>query len=174
VGVGRALCGSPSPTPCPSRVTQSRLHSTAARRGWNISREGDFHCALHSSHWPQTLPAPRPPPPGSGAAAGAAPSPWPWGARAPHVPQGTVRPLAKRSVGASPAPLTQPRSLGARGRSRGPRGSPWPGALAKHPWVMDEGGCLSRAGACPAPRMRLHNPVLALRAGPGCDCLGWS
>jgi len=32
VGVGRALCGSPSPTPCPSRVTQSRLHSTASRR----------------------------------------------------------------------------------------------------------------------------------------------
>jgi len=29
VGVGRALCGSPSPTPCPSRVTQSRLHRTA-------------------------------------------------------------------------------------------------------------------------------------------------
>jgi len=28
--------GSPSPTPCPSRVTQSRLHSTASRRGWNI------------------------------------------------------------------------------------------------------------------------------------------
>jgi len=39
-GVGRALWGSPSPIPCPSRVTQSRLHSTAARRGWNISREG--------------------------------------------------------------------------------------------------------------------------------------
>jgi len=31
VGVGRALCGSPSPAPCPSRVTQSRLHSTASR-----------------------------------------------------------------------------------------------------------------------------------------------
>ena len=30
-----------SPTPCPSRVTQSRLHSTVARRGWNISREGE-------------------------------------------------------------------------------------------------------------------------------------
>jgi len=28
VGVGRDLCGSPSPTPCRSRVTQSRLHST--------------------------------------------------------------------------------------------------------------------------------------------------
>jgi len=40
-GVGRALCGSPSPTPCWSRVTQSRLHSTASRRVWNISREGD-------------------------------------------------------------------------------------------------------------------------------------
>ena len=40
-GVGRDLCGSPSPTPCPSRVTQSRLHSTASRRVLNISREGD-------------------------------------------------------------------------------------------------------------------------------------
>jgi len=39
VGVGRDLCGSPSPTPCPSRVTQSRLHSPASRRVWNISRE---------------------------------------------------------------------------------------------------------------------------------------
>ena len=29
-GVGRALCGPPSPTPCPSRVTHSRLHSTAS------------------------------------------------------------------------------------------------------------------------------------------------
>ena len=37
-GVGRDLCGSPSPTPCPSRVTQSRLHSTASRRVLNISR----------------------------------------------------------------------------------------------------------------------------------------
>ena len=42
VGVGRDLCGSPSPAPCRSRVTQSRLHSTASRRGWNISREGVF------------------------------------------------------------------------------------------------------------------------------------
>jgi len=45
-GVGRALCGSLSPTPCPSRVTQSRLHSTASRRGWNIFREGD---SVHGS-----------------------------------------------------------------------------------------------------------------------------
>ena len=48
VGVGRDLCGSPSPTPCPSRVTQSRLHSTAARRGWSISREGDSTTSLGS------------------------------------------------------------------------------------------------------------------------------
>ena len=27
--------------PCRSRVTQSRLHRTLSRRGWNISREGD-------------------------------------------------------------------------------------------------------------------------------------
>ena len=47
-GVGRDLCGSPSPTPCPSRVTQSRLHSTASRRGWNISREGDSTTSLGS------------------------------------------------------------------------------------------------------------------------------
>ena len=37
VRVGRDLCGSPSPTPCPSRVTQSRLHRTASRRGLDIS-----------------------------------------------------------------------------------------------------------------------------------------
>ena len=47
-GVGRALWGSPSPTPCPSRVTQSRLHSTASRQGWNISREGDSTASLGS------------------------------------------------------------------------------------------------------------------------------
>jgi len=46
VGVGRDLCGSPSPIPCPSRVTQSRLHRTVARRGWNISREGDSTTSL--------------------------------------------------------------------------------------------------------------------------------
>jgi len=48
VGVGRDLCGSPSPTPCPSRVTQSRLHSTTARWVWNISREGDSTASLGS------------------------------------------------------------------------------------------------------------------------------
>ena len=48
VGAGRDLCGSPSPTPCPSRVTHSRLHSTASRRGWNISREGDSTTSLGS------------------------------------------------------------------------------------------------------------------------------
>ena len=47
-GAGRALCGSPSPAPCPSRVTQSRGHSTAARRGWNISRDGDSTASLGS------------------------------------------------------------------------------------------------------------------------------
>jgi len=36
------------PNPCPSRVTQSRLHSTAGRRGWNISREGDSTTSLGS------------------------------------------------------------------------------------------------------------------------------
>ena len=45
-GVGRDLCGSPSPAPCPSRVTQSRGHSTAARWGWNICREGDSTAPL--------------------------------------------------------------------------------------------------------------------------------
>ena len=42
-GVGRDLCGSPSPTPCRSRVTYSRLHRTLSRRVLNISREGDPH-----------------------------------------------------------------------------------------------------------------------------------
>ena len=46
VGVGRDLCGSPSPTPCWSRVTQSRLHRTLFRRGLNISREGDSTTSL--------------------------------------------------------------------------------------------------------------------------------
>ena len=46
VGVGRDLCGSPSPTPCWSRVTQSRLHRTLSRRVWNISREGDSTTSL--------------------------------------------------------------------------------------------------------------------------------
>ena len=41
VGVGRDLCGSPSPTPCRSRVTYSRLHRTLSRGVLNISREGD-------------------------------------------------------------------------------------------------------------------------------------
>jgi len=48
VGVGRDLCGSPSPTPCQSRVTQSRLHSTASSRDLNISREGDSTAPLGS------------------------------------------------------------------------------------------------------------------------------
>ena len=47
-GVGRALCGSSSPTPCRSKVTQSRLHSTTSRRVWNISREGDSTTSLGS------------------------------------------------------------------------------------------------------------------------------
>jgi len=47
-GVGRDLCGSPSPTPCQSRVTYSRLHRTLSRRGLNISREGDSTTSLGS------------------------------------------------------------------------------------------------------------------------------
>jgi len=47
-GGGRDICGSPSPTPCQSRVTQSRLHRTLSRRGWNISREGDSTTSLGS------------------------------------------------------------------------------------------------------------------------------
>jgi len=42
-GVGRDLCGSPSPTPGRSRVTQSRLHRTVSRWVLNISREGEYH-----------------------------------------------------------------------------------------------------------------------------------
>jgi len=48
VEVGRDLCGSPSPAPCQSRVTQSRLHSTASRRVLSISREGDSTASLAS------------------------------------------------------------------------------------------------------------------------------
>jgi len=36
------------PNALPKRVTQSRLHSTASRRGWNISREGDSTTSLVS------------------------------------------------------------------------------------------------------------------------------
>ena len=48
VGVGRDLCGSPSPPPCRSRVTHSRLHRTLSRWVWNISREGDSTASLGS------------------------------------------------------------------------------------------------------------------------------
>jgi len=47
-GVGRALCGSSSPTPCRSRVIYSRLHKTLSRRVLNISREGDSTTSLGS------------------------------------------------------------------------------------------------------------------------------
>jgi len=47
-GVGRDLCGSSSPTPCPSRVTQSRLHRTLPIQVLNISREGDSTASLGS------------------------------------------------------------------------------------------------------------------------------
>jgi len=48
VVVGRDLCGSPSPTTCQSRVTQSRLHRTASRRVLKICREGDSTTSLGS------------------------------------------------------------------------------------------------------------------------------
>jgi len=48
VGAGRDLCGSPTPTPCRSRVTYSRLHRTLSRRVLNISREGDTTASLGS------------------------------------------------------------------------------------------------------------------------------
>ena len=48
VGVGRDLWGSPSATPCRSRVTQSRLHRTLSRRVLKISREGDSRTSLGS------------------------------------------------------------------------------------------------------------------------------
>ena len=48
VRVGRALWGSPSPPPCRSRVTQSRMPRTTSRRGLNISREGDSTASLGS------------------------------------------------------------------------------------------------------------------------------
>ena len=47
-GAGRDLCGSPSPTPCRSRVTYSRLRRTLSRRVLNISREADSTTSLGS------------------------------------------------------------------------------------------------------------------------------
>jgi len=47
-GVGRDLCGSPSPTPCQSRVAYSRLHRNLSRQVLNISREGDSTTSLGS------------------------------------------------------------------------------------------------------------------------------
>ena len=52
VWVGRALCGSPSPTPCRSRGTQSRLHRTLSRQVLSISREGDSTAPLGSLKQP--------------------------------------------------------------------------------------------------------------------------
>ena len=40
--------GHPVQPPCPSRVTQSRLHRTVSRGVWNISREGDSTASLRS------------------------------------------------------------------------------------------------------------------------------
>jgi len=48
LGVGRDVCGSPSPTPCQGRVTQSRLHRTLFRWALNISREGESTASLGS------------------------------------------------------------------------------------------------------------------------------
>jgi len=48
LGVGRDLCGSSSPAPCQSRVSQSRLHRTSSRQVLNISREGDSTTSLGS------------------------------------------------------------------------------------------------------------------------------
>jgi len=47
-GLEGTSVGHPVQPPCPSRVTQSRLHSTASRRVWNISREGDSTTSLGS------------------------------------------------------------------------------------------------------------------------------
>jgi len=46
--VGRDLCGSFSPTPCPGRVIYSKLYRTLSRRVLNISREGDSTASLGS------------------------------------------------------------------------------------------------------------------------------
>ena len=62
VGVGRALCGSPSPTPCRSRVTYSRLQRTLSR--WldkNVYRWGGrwsgctFHASRSCSSWERVM-----------------------------------------------------------------------------------------------------------------------
>jgi len=55
VGVGRDLCGSSSPTPYPSRVTQSRLHRTLSRWVWNISREGQSNQSVNAQAAPSVL-----------------------------------------------------------------------------------------------------------------------
>ncbi|KAM6336809.1 coiled-coil domain-containing protein 30 [Alca torda] len=47
-GVGRDLWRSSHPTPCQSRVTQSRWHRNASGRVWNVSRDGDSTTSLGS------------------------------------------------------------------------------------------------------------------------------
>jgi len=47
-GLAETSVGHPVQPPCPSRVTQSRLHRTASRWVLNISREGDSTTSLET------------------------------------------------------------------------------------------------------------------------------
>jgi len=58
-GVSRDLCGSPSPVPCPSRVTQSRLHRTLNPPGSSQHQPKLSHEPLQTRRRKEKPPAPR-------------------------------------------------------------------------------------------------------------------
>ena len=124
VRVGRALCGSPSPTPCPGRVTQSRLHSTTSRRVWNISREGD------------STASPQCPPPLQGDASAVTPRP------RPHGEPGWLRAISNTTRPGNAAQASLKTQAAGSGNQLLLKKTYIPPSYA--PWVQ----CLRASGAC--------------------------
>lgn len=129
---------------------------------------------------------------GPRAAAGAAPSPGPWGGHAGAA--ATLRGHSRgHSGGTSPVSGEPSRAHAAVQPQRGAQSlaahwallQPVPARLLRQGgWVSEAPLREGRAGMVgegseqgwprPTPRMRLHSPESAPRAGPGCDCLGLS